>query len=376
MALARLMVAIPPLFLLFALACDGGKEAPPQTSSADLLIGLDYEHEGTANSLLALIDLPTGETLAQIDSGYQTWALLRSSTGELLVSDLAGADFQGRLRVYDIDDLGAPKWSLGMPERAAAIGYGPFWGLSDDERYLYYTVHPRDENGEAQQLANVVGIVDLEERREVARAGMPGFCPALMPLGGSDVLGLCGDRRSLVSVAPDGSVSTVAGPLAAFTLAPDPSGFWRSPVYGDINPDGDAFMAFGNGDVVFTNADQPPVNLIQSGELRLWGRPAWRLDDDRPLFAVGPAYPDDSSGYLLDHVIAFDRADPVDSSQCRLPAGTTDLAPLGGDRLALLEPATEAIHLFDMSNCEVTEELEAPPGTNWLIAQLVAEGRR
>lgn len=361
------MVAIPPLFLLFALACDGGKEAPPQASSADLIIGLDYEHEGTANSLLALIDLPTGDTLARIDSGYQTWALLRPSTGELLVSDLAGADFQGRLRVYDIDDLNAPKWSLEMPERAAAIGYEPFWGLSGDERYLYYVVHPRDEDGEPQRLADVVGIVDLKEQREVARAEMPGFCPILKALGESSILGLCGGRRSLVSVAPDGSVSAVAGPITAFTLAQDSSAFWRSPVYADVYGDGEAFMAFGNGDIVFTDADRPPINLVQSGELRLWGHPAWRLDDGRPLFAVGPAYPDDSSGYLLDRVMAFDRADPMNSSQCSLPPGTIDLAPLGADRLALLEPATEAIHLFDMSNCEVTEELRAPPGTNWLI---------
>ena len=368
-----LLVLIPPLLLLVALACGEGQQAPPQASSAeDLLIALDDEHEGT-NALLTLIELPTGDTLGELASGYQTWALFRPSAAELLVSDLDGDDFKGRLRVYDVADLGEAKWSIDLLDRGAATGYGPYWGLSHDERYLYYVVHPRDEEGEPQRLANRIGIVDLEARREVARTETPGFCPALTPLGESDVLALCGNRLSLVSVTPEGSVSTLAGPLPAFTPAPDPRGFWRNPIHGAVYSDGGAFLAYGNGDVVFADSEQPTTNLLPSGDRRLWGSGVWgngewRLDGGRVLFAVGPTEPETYTGILFDTLIVFDSADPLSPARFSLPAGITHATPLDANRVALLDSVGGAIYLLDLTSGEVTGKLKAPSGAKWLIA--------
>jgi hypothetical protein len=359
--------------LVLALACGQEQEAPPQPFSADsVLIALDDEHEGT-NALLTLIDLSTGETVGELTSGYQTWALFRPSAGELLVSDLEGGDSQGRLRVYDIADLGSPKWSIDLTDRAAATGYGPFWGLSRDERYLYYVVHPRDEEGQPQRLANRIGIVDLEARREVARTETPGFCPALTPLGESDVLALCGGRRSLVSLTPDGSVSTLAGPLPAFTPAPDPRGFWHNPIHGQVYGDGGAFLAYGNGDVVFSDSEQPATNLLASEDLRLWGSGVWgsggwHLDDHRVLLAVGPTEPETPTGVSFDGLIVFDPADSLNPARFSLPEGITHATPLGADRVALLDSVGATIYLLDLASGKVTGELMAPSGARWLIA--------
>ena len=368
----RLYLSAAAVLLLLTLSCGGDQKAPPPVSTDNLIIALDDEHEGTTSAQLTLIDVSTGETVAQLTSGYQTWALFRPSAGELVVSDLEGDDFQSRLLVYDIADLSEAKWSIHLVDRAAATGYGPFWGLSRDERYLYYTVHPRNDEGEPQRLANVVGIVDLEARQEVVRAKMPGFCPALTPLGQSDVLALCGDRRSLVSVAPDGSVLTLAGPLPAVTAAHDPRGFWHNPVYGRLDGDGGALLAYGNGDVVFASSEQPTINLLPSGDLRLWGSGVWgsgdwQLDDHRTLLAIGPTEPETYTGILFDTLIVFDPADPDEPLQFDLPDGITHAAPLGADRVALLDSSADTIYLLDLASGEVTGEMEAPSGAKWLV---------
>jgi len=122
--------------VLAVLAC--GEEQPPAPqafSTRDLVIALDDEYQdGTA--LLTLIDVRTGQKVAQLTSGYQTWALQRHSTGELLVSDLGGPNFQGRLLVFDLRGPDAPKWTIPMPDRTVSTVWAQAMSLSEDERYL------------------------------------------------------------------------------------------------------------------------------------------------------------------------------------------------------------------------------------------------
>lgn len=368
----RVILCVGAALVALTFAC-GDQEAPPRPlSTNNLIIALDDEHEGTTDALLTLIDLSSGKTVATLRSGYQTWALFRPSAGELLVSDLGGPDSQGRLRVYDIADLSSPKWTLPLQDRAAFIGYGPAMVLSGDERVLYYLVHTRDGEGQSEGQARRIGIVGLDERREIASAELPGSCAALMPLGEADVLALCPNRRGLVSITPDGSVSKVAGPLPASTRAKDPRGFWRSPVYGDVYGDGGAFIAFGNGDVVFSDSRRPVVNLLPPGDVRLWGSGVWssgewHLDNHRALFAIGPTEPETQTGILFDSLIVFDPDDPLDPRRFDLPQGITHATPLDTDRVALLDSADATLYMFDLASGEVTGELQVPPGTRWLV---------
>jgi hypothetical protein len=192
-------------------------------------------------------------------------------------------------------------------------------------------------------------------------------------LGESDVLALCGGRRSLVSLTPDGSVSTLAGPLPAFTPAPDPRGFWHNPIHGQVYGDGGAFLAYGNGDVVFSDSEQPATNLLASEDLRLWGSGVWgsggwHLDDHRVLLAVGPTEPETPTGVSFDGLIVFDPADSLNPARFSLPEGITHATPLGADRVALLDSVGATIYLLDLASGKVTGELMAPSGARWLIA--------
>jgi hypothetical protein len=369
----KLILAVVLVIAGTGVACGDGGSAPvaPSSSDGDLLIALDDRYQGS-NALLTVLDVHTGETVAQFTSGYQTWALFRPSAGELLVSDLVGDDLQGRLRVYDIATTDSPKWTLPLQDRAAFTEYAPAIALSGDERYLYYVVHDRDEEGQTEGLPRRIGIVDLDEGREIARAELPAYCYALAPLGEVDVLALCGRERDLVSVTPDGSVSTLTEPLPAQTQAPDASVFWYRPVHGDVYGDGRAFIAYANGDVIFSDSEQSTTNLLPSGDRRLWGSAVWgsgewHLDDDRALLAIGPAQPATETGIGFDTLILFDPADPRDPQQSELPPGITHATPLDAGRVALLDSAGGTIYLFDLASGQVTKELQAPSGTRWLV---------
>ena len=336
---------------------------PPawQPAPAGMLAGV---YDG---GLVVLIDISMGEAVGEIGLDYQPWALFRPSAGELLVSDLGGEDNHGRLFVYDLADVSEPKWEMEMPERAAATGYGPAWGLSNDERYLYYTVHPRDELGQPQRLADVVVIVDLEARRETARTQVPSYCPAMSPLGDQDILAMCHNR--LVSVTRDGSVSDLVAPPFALSPAPDPRGFWHNAVMGGTH-DGDAYLVFGNGEVVFSGNETPVTDLVRGGA-RLWGSGVWssgewRLDDGRALLAVGPPEPETATGIRFDRLLVFDPADPEGPESYDLPDGITHAAPLDSRFVALLR-LSNTIYLLDLGSGEITHEFPAPAGVRWLV---------
>ena len=371
----RVYLSAAAVLLLLILSCGGGQKPPPPVSTENLIIALEDEHEGTTSALLTLIDLSTGNTVSELTSGYQTWALFRPSAGELLVSDLGGDDFQARLNVYDIADLGSPEWSIDLPVRAVGITYQPAMALSESERYLYYLARVSPCREGAQCDVYFIGVIDLEARRIIASAAMPPRCgyAAVVPFGDEDGLVLCFARRDLVRVTPQGGGLVVEDSLSAVTPAPSSFGFWRGPVYGGGYGVGRYFMAYGNGDVVFADSDQPAANLLPSEDLRLWGSGVWgsgewRLDDDRVLFAVGPTEPESSTGILFDSLIVFDPADPLNPARFSLPGGITHAVPLDANRVALLDSAGGTIYLFDLASGEMTGELEAPRDTRWLIS--------
>ena len=365
----RVYLSAAAVLLLLTLSCGGGQKAPPPVSTDNLIIALDDEHEGTVSALLTLIDVSTGDTVGELTSGYQTWALLRPSAGELLVSDIEDEDFQARLNVYDIADLGSPEWSIDLPDRAVGTIYQLAMSLSADEHYLYYLARVGPCREGAQCDVYFIGVIDLETRRIIASAALPPRCgyAAVVPFGDEDGLALCFARRDLVRVTPQGGGLVVEDSLRAVTTAPSSFGFWRSPVFGGVYGVGRYFMAFGNGDVVFSEAERSPINLLTSEGLRLWGGPQWRLDDEVVLFAAGPAFPEDSVGYVLDTLIVFDAIDAPRTQWLSLPPNVTHLAPIDAGTVALLEANTGTIYLFDLASGEVSGELEAPPDTRWLV---------
>lgn len=312
--------------LVMILACGEGREAPSQPSAENLLIALDDEHEGTTDAVVALIDLPSGETVGELTSGYQTWALVRPSASELLVSDLAGEEFQGRLQVYDVADLGEAKWTLPMRDRGAATGYAQAMALSNDERYLYYAIHTRDERGEpAAGYARLIGIIDLEARREIDRVELPLGCggyKTLSPIAGSSAQVFCPPNRT-VTVTPDGAVSEVSS-------AGLPS--WAS------EP------------AVVTGCFGPGLTA------------PCLLDDGRRMLARRSGGEDNT----LNRLLVYSETDPENARTLDLREGIVDFALVDSTTVALLEESG-TIYLFDLASGEVAGELQAPQGTRWLI---------
>ncbi len=322
----RVYISAAAVLLLLTLSCGGGQKVPPPVSMDNLIIALDDEHEGTTSALLTLIDVSTGETVAQLTSGYQTWALFRPSAGELLVSDFEGDDFQGRLRVYDIADLGSPKWTLPMRDRGAAIGYAQAMALSNDELYLYYAIHTRDERGEpAAGYARLIGIIDLEARREIDRVELPLGCGGYKTLTAIETSGaevFCPPGRT-VTVSADSAVSEVsAAGLPSWASEP----------------------------AVVTGCFGPGLTA------------PCRLDDGRRVLAQRSGGEDNT----LNRLLVYSGTNSEDVQTLDLREGIVDFALVESGTVALLEESG-TIYLVDLASGEVTGELKAPSGAKWLI---------
>ena len=332
MASRLLLAAIPLALLLALLACGEEQQASPQVfSTQNIVIALDDEHQGRAEALFTLIDLSTGETMAQLTAGYQTWALLRHSTNELLVSDLEGPDFQGRLLVYDIADVGSPSWILPMQDRVAFTGYTPAMALSEDGRYLYY--HTKSPINLVNP--NSVGIIDLDAGQEIVRGELPLGCRVhvtLIAIGRSNAEGFCPPNR-FVTVDPKGTVSE----LMPFQLP---------------------HQAFQPSEEILRF---DPLGVILMGCAGWGGTVPCRLDDGRRLLAYS------RDGHALNALVAYDEEHSTDFQHFDLPAGIIHFAPIDADTVALLEGVSAKIYLFDLGTGQVTKELPAPAGTKWLI---------
>ena len=322
--------------LVLALACGKDQEAPPQPFSAEsVLIALDDEHEGT-NALLTLIDLSTGETVGELTSGYQTWALFRPSAGELLVSDLEGDDFQGRLRVFDVRDTGAPKQTIPMPDRNVSTVWAQAMALSGDERYLYYTARVVEE-----KYPHWIGIIDLIMGEEVARPELPVGCgqyPTIAAIDRSNVQVFCPANR-FVTVDPSGNVSE----LMPFPLPTEALESLSEPT--------PSLVRTGRDDVIVHGCLGPGRTI------------PCPLGDNQRILAFNPW-----DAHFLSGLLVYSEEDPTDVQQFELPEGIVHFTPVDASTVALLEADTGRIYLLDLASGKVTRELQAPSGARWLIA--------
>ncbi len=317
-----LLAAVPSLLLLTSLACGDG-QTPPRTSTLEgTLIALD---ESTAS--LTLLDVSSGDTIASFGlAGYQTWALYRPSAGELVVSDLEGDDFQGRLRVYDIADLSEAKWTLAMRDRGAATGYAQAMALSNDERYLYYAIHTRDERGEpAAGHARLIGIIDLEARREIDRVELP--------LG-------CGGYKTLTAIETSGA-QVFCPPNWTVTVSADSA-------VSEVSPAG--LPSWASEPAVVTGCFGPGLTA------------PCRLDDGRRVLAQRSGGEDNT----LNRLLVYSGTNSEDAQTLDLREGVVDFALVESGTVALLEESG-TIYLVDLASGEVTGELEAPSGARWLV---------
>ncbi len=332
MAFMRVYLLVAALLVL-ALACGKGQEAPPQPFSAEsVLIALDP----TTASVVA-INVLSGETIANARVGVNgnTWALFRADAGELLISDLEGDDFQGRLRIFDLEDTGAPIQTIPMPDRNVSTVWAQAMALSGDERYLYYTARVVEE-----KYPHWIGIIDLITGEEVARPELPVGCgqyPTIAAIDRSNVEVFCPANR-FVTVDPKGNVSE----LMPFPLPTEALKSLSEPT----------------PSVVRTGRDE----VIVHGCLGPGRTVPCRLDDNRRILAYSPWDAHSLAGLMI-----YSEEDPTDVQQFELPDGIVHFTPVDASTVALLEANTGMIYLLDLASGKVTRELQAPSGTRWLI---------
>ena len=348
----KLFIIASLLIAGIATACDAGASSSSTASASEpsFVIAVDDQYSGDRSSLVTLIDLSTGETLAQVTAGDRPWPLFRPSTGELLVSDFGGRDFKPRLRVFDIQDTSAPKWTIRLPNRAASTLWAPAWALSADGRYLYYAARPPPD-----QYPNWIGIIDLDSGRSTGRARLPLGCggyKTLTAIDGSKAQVFCSARR-FVTVDPAGAVSDFApyswpeeaiASIARPTAPPSPGlsrPLWR-----------------------------PPDPLIR-GCTGAGSRLPCPLSESRRLLSYRPPEAHSLSGLLV-----YDEEQPADAQRYDLPGGITHLTPVDANTVALLNGDNSTIYLFDLATGWIRKELPAPSGTDWLVGPLLGGERR
>ncbi len=287
---------------------------------------------------LAVINVATGESIAIASVGFagdQTWALLRHSTRELLVSDIEVLRYQARLRIFDLEDTGAPKQTIPMPDRDVGHGWAQAMALSEDERYLYYSARVLEE-----KHPRWIGIIDLNTGKEVARPELPVGCgqsPTLTSVDRSSAQVFCPPSR-FVTVDPTGNVSQ----LTPFPLPTEALESLSEPT--------PSVVRTGRDDVIVHGCLGPGRTI------------PCRLDDNRRILAYSPW-----DAHSLTGLMIYSEEDPTDVQQFELPDGIVHFTPVDAGMVALLEANTGTIYLLDLASGEVTGELEAPSGTRWLV---------
>lgn len=329
----RVYLFAAAVFLLLTMACGKEREAPAQPFSAEnVLIALD-----PTTGSVALVDVSSGETVANARVGVNrhTWALFRSDAGELLISDLEVPSYQGRLRVFDVRDTGAPKQTIPMPDRDVGNSWAQAMALSEDERYLYYTARVIETKG-----PRWVGIIDLNTGEEVARPELPVGCgqfPTLTSVDRSSAQVFCPPSR-FVTVDPAGNVSQ----LTPFPLPTEALESLSEPI--------PAVVPTGREEVTVHGCLGPGRTI------------PCRLGDNRRILAYSPW-----DVHFLSGLLVYSEEDPVQVQRFELPEGIIHFTPVDTGTVALLEANTGTIRLLDLASGEVTDELQAPPGTKWLV---------
>lgn len=312
--------------LAAAAACSDSELAPPEETgfTEDRFLITLSGGSPLGPEVVSLFDLSNSKVVAEAPGGYQTWALYRESANELLVSTVGGEPFTGHLTVYDVADTSSPVWTIVMADRSQSTILAPAWALSEDERYLYYASRPS-----TQQYAQLIKVIDLDLRGEIARARLSTNCDGykiLAPSGQSDARVLCASAK-VVTVSPAGAVSTIE------TL-PLPQEAMSSIVNAKFRGCSGIGLTF------------PCV-----------------LGEHRRLMAYSLR-----SSHSLGGLVIYKTDEPSDYRIYQLRSGFIHFAPVGLTHAALLEAETSDIYLLDFATGRTELAFQAPPETHWMFA--------
>jgi hypothetical protein len=304
--------------------------------AADILVALNYERSD-ASSAIVLIDKRSGDAFGRIAVGYKPEAALRPAADQLLVWTQ-----QHLLLFRTFPDFHLAS-AVPLTNASRAMFYLQLMHLSADQQFLYYGQHQSAScpgAGPSSQPRNChysIGVVDLDQARQVAIAQLPPQCTAQRLLPGAA-------PSSIRVYCPMGSLLEVSNTGAVDVLVPYFGGFnetvHRYPVDADTYPsfaarsfDGAWYLVYNSGLVRLADGSATDLGLPCCGRIR-WPQvyPTVGGTYLMGLFDVDPFV----DAHHLSAIVRFDPRTRQVVHTYAVPPGQTFFAPEGGDAVSLL----------------------------------------
>jgi hypothetical protein len=319
-----------------------------------------FKEDGASVSVL---DPTSSKALGTVPIGYASWAIVRASAQQLLVSQAFGTqDEAATLRIYALSDLQTPIASVPMPDRTVSTVDYPFMVLSLDERYLYYGKNKSicSSGGDGAVCdAPSVGVIDLQTRTELPAAALPIGCspPALAPLGASDVLASCrATDQVLTRISHDGLGTEVA----RFTERA--GGSTADAVIADIDANGNAYI-IGNDGALVTMSALKQTALLPASSSHIGFQTPSLLDEGTWVAAYGP----DNGVY--DGVLVIPRDHPEQAHVIRLPTPARFVTAWDAHAVAAIADDGSGGYVFDIAGRKITSHFAVAADADVLTAR-------
>ncbi len=336
---------------------------------ADVFDGIILGINDSDPPKMQIINASQGDVFAILETGHLPMALLRRPSGELILSDHPRAG-QGigpaQLSVLDFNQNLALKYQLPLPDRIGYSSFTPGMMLSQDQRSLYYLKRISCHSGPWCDDYSV-GVIDLDFAAETAVVPLPrnaGY-PLLTPYQSSGVLAMCPVIGAIFPISSRGEV-VAAMHFDRYDLdIGTGTGYLAWPVYGGQVGIDQLVIIFEDGGVQVMNWASATIwkgSLLPGTQFRFNGMQRWRLDDHRVLLGFAAGRSDVMSG-----AVVFDAATPGVIQLLPLPSGTTHLAPMAADRVAVLH--SSRLSVLDLKSLQlVYGPFKLAHGTDFLIA--------
>ena len=366
---------------LLALACEGPQreEDPtafqtPERESIDrpLIVGIN-----AAGGPLPLIDPLAGVVLGSVDAGYRPEALLRHTTGQLLVSQAFGPGRmdpdESSLAFFDVNDLSSPS-RMAMPGLPSFIFYAASATLSVHERYLYY---PRSrgicpEGGDGNLCTEwSIAVIDLDAGEQVAQAEIGVGCiPRIRvdPQTEETVLVTCGsvprtsmveftpDAVRLLRISPDGAASELG-----FFPARRTANWIKSVLFAGIREDGTYFAVYNDGAVFAAGGEVAVADLLPEEDGQFGFNTGAAMGSERYLLASGVRFSNQFSS-----VVVLNASAPEDFQTFEVPFPFKHLASIDERRVALLHGDGHEVSVLDVETGQISDAMTLPERVEWL----------
>jgi len=315
--------------------------------------------EQGARSKFVAFNARTGQVLGSVDASFGPMVVLRTSHKQLLVSDVVADTPNGgglpHPRLLWLDEQLSVIRVVPLPTRIMYTLYAPAMTLSADQSLLYYV--GSTSCGAGCDDYAVIGL-NLDSGAQVVAADLPRGCgyAQLTAFAKTDVVAMCPALRSLFQISPRGGVVS----LATFSATG-----W--PIAGGATQDGRRYLVTESGGLIVQDSSGAVLidRTVAPAGMRFSGVQRWSL---KGRVALGLKSTTDIE---MDGVVFLD-SNTFATRVVQLPAGSTAIAPLSQERLAVLHSGVASV--LDLADGSLGPNISAPGGGLMLIGPPKPDG--